>query len=674
MADDSQMLTSRTSRRFAAALLVVAVMLALTVVALIEVRSAANRVHEDSANQLLLAQRVQFLAADMNGAQNLYLIDGGRGRPAFLSREKALAQAIQSARTIDTSVSDLRLLRQISQDYRGFVALDQEVWTAAQHGSLAQARRLAAGVGTAIYNRMAAAAAALKHEDEQERLSAVDSLNHTERVATGALLALALAALVLVGIAAVEWRRRRRKFDETQVTHTTLVDRMPLVLYQDSLDGAEALYVSPGLMRILGCSPEEWYARTPSEWWADHVHPDDLPRLQEAAGVRDGLVTSPAYTIRVRIRHQNDEYRWMEVEEVAVEETPGASWRQGIIRDVHDEVIAEHRYEDLVNRVPSTVTIWNREAGTAVFLSPQFEELTGEARSAWLGEGAIERWAQRVHHDDETDPTVWREAGDPLPSLYRWRRADGREIWIREILAFQPGAEHNVIALMSDVTAEIDAERELAEERRRFQVLVEQLPVVTYISRADGLMTYVSPQVERMLGFTQAEYLAIGTAQDRAEQIVLPADAPLALAAMTAVRAGSIDEVDEPIRMVAKNGQVRYTQLLARPLLDENGKVAEVQGVIVDLTALREAERRSRDVTAALVNAAEAEQARIATELHDDTVQVMAALLMQLRLSMREAPKLARFEEILSEALDRTRRLMFEIRPQLLEAKGSGPR
>ena len=102
-------------------------------------------------------------------------------------------------------------------------------------------------------------------------------------------------------------------------------------------------------------------------------------------------------------------------------------------------------------------------------------------------------------------------------------------------------------------------------------------------------------------------------------------------------------------------------------------KVAEVQGVIVDLTALREAERRSREVTAALVNAAEAEQARIATELHDDTVQVMAALLMQLRLSMREAPKLARFEEILSEALDRTRRLMFEIRPQLLDAEGVGP-
>jgi PAS domain S-box-containing protein len=202
---------------------------------------------------------------------------------------------------------------------------------------------------------------------------------------------------------------------------------------------------------------------------------------------------------------------------------------------------------------------------------------------------------------------------------------------------------------------------------------VEQLPVVTYISRTDGIITYVSPQVEKMLGFTQEEYLAIGTAKDRAEQTVVPADAPRALTAMTRVRSGEVDEVDEPVRMVAKNGQVRYTQLIARPLLDETGKVAEVQGVIVDLTALREAERRSRDVTAALVNAAEAEQARIATELHDDTVQVMAALLMQLRLSMREAPKLARFEEILSEALDRTRRLMFEIRPQLLEAEGVGP-
>ena len=100
--------------------------------------------------------------------------------------------------------------------------------------------------------------------------------------------------------------------------------------------------------------------------------------------------------------------------------------------------------------------------------------------------------------------------------------------------------------------------------------------------------------------------------------------------------------------------------------------VTEVQGVIVDLTALRMAELRSHEVTAALVNAAEAEQARIATELHDDTVQVMAALLMQLRLSLRDAPKLARFEQILVDALDRTRRLMFEIRPQILESEGLG--
>ncbi|HET7379823.1 MAG TPA: PAS domain-containing protein [Gaiellales bacterium] len=667
------MLTSRTSRRFAAALLVVAVMVVVNLAALVAVRSAESRVHAHTTEDLLTAQRVQFLAADMNGAQNLYLIDGGRSRAAFLASEHALARSIGSARGGDVSAADRTLLNEISDGYHRFALLDEQVWAAVERGALAQARRLAAGPETAIYHRMSTAAAALVASDERERSNAIDSLNRTEWIAIAVLLALALAALVLVGSAVIEWRGRRREIDETQVSHTALVEQMPLVLYHDSVDGSKPLYVSPGLTRILGYGEEEWYGRTACDWWMEKVHPDDVPRLVKAAGIRDGQITSPAFAIRLRVRHRSGEYRWMDVEETAVEERPGRSWRQGIIRDVHDEVIAERRYEDLVNRVPATVTIWNREAGTSLFVSPQFQELTGEPPSSWLGEGAVARWEERIHPEDRADPTRFRDIRDPLPSLYRWRRADGSYIWIREILTDQPGAEQNVIALMSDVTTEMESERELADERRRFQLLVEQLPVVTYISRVDGIMTYVSPQVEKMLGYTQAEYLAIGTAKDRAEQIVVPADAPRALAAMTRVRSGEVDEVDEPVRMVAKNGQVRYTQLIARPLLDETGKVAEVQGVIVDLTTLHEAERRSREVTAALVNAAEAEQARIAAELHDDTVQVMAALLMQLRLSMRDAPKLVRFEEILSEALDRTRRLMFEIRPQILEAEGVGP-
>ena len=94
--------------------------------------------------------------------------------------------------------------------------------------------------------------------------------------------------------------------------------------------------------------------------------------------------------------------------------------------------------------------------------------------------------------------------------------------------------------------------------------------------------------------------------------------------------------------------------------------------------ALEVSEEQRRRVLAELLRSADAERARIATELHDDTIQVMTAALIGLdrqansvrrrSAGSRRAARLAR--EMLAEAIDRTRRLTFELRPPLLEARG----
>jgi signal transduction histidine kinase len=100
-----------------------------------------------------------------------------------------------------------------------------------------------------------------------------------------------------------------------------------------------------------------------------------------------------------------------------------------------------------------------------------------------------------------------------------------------------------------------------------------------------------------------------------------------------------------------------------------------VQSIFYDIThevetrsELHEAERRRRAAIEQLVSAAEAEQARIAAELHDDTVQMMVAALM--RLGMTDDPMAKNAAELLQVAIDRTRTMMFELRPQILERNG----
>jgi signal transduction histidine kinase len=122
------------------------------------------------------------------------------------------------------------------------------------------------------------------------------------------------------------------------------------------------------------------------------------------------------------------------------------------------------------------------------------------------------------------------------------------------------------------------------------------------------------------------------------------------------------------------------------PVRDDAGNVDKVGCMFMDVSdrvaaerALAESEQRRREILGRMLQAEEVERSRIATELHDDTVQVMAAGLLTLDrvalvASRSAASDLANAVSVaratLEEATDRTRRLMFELRPAILHEQG----
>ncbi len=141
-------------------------------------------------------------------------------------------------------------------------------------------------------------------------------------------------------------------------------------------------------------------------------------------------------------------------------------------------------------------------------------------------------------------------------------------------------------------------EAELREEtERRFRTLVEQVPAITYTwnptaSMGEVATTYISPQVERILGYTPDDWTSSSTFW--CEHIHSDDRTHVEEASARADRDGT--SFREEYRLIAKDGRIVW-------LRDESWSVAKradgrpelMQGVMYDITEQKEAEQRTQD-------------------------------------------------------------------------------
>jgi diguanylate cyclase (GGDEF)-like protein/PAS domain S-box-containing protein len=146
--------------------------------------------------------------------------------------------------------------------------------------------------------------------------------------------------------------------------------------------------------------------------------------------------------------------------------------------------------------------------------------------------------------------------------------------------------------LLDVVRADLDrAEGELREVQDRYRALVEQIPAIVYIDVADESMvtTYVSPQIEDLLGITPREYI---DDPDLWTRHLHPDDRERALATYEAGR-----ESGEPFtfeyRLIARDGRPVWFRDSAVVLRDADGAPAFIEGVMLDITEQKQAEEQA---------------------------------------------------------------------------------
>ena len=138
---------------------------------------------------------------------------------------------------------------------------------------------------------------------------------------------------------------------------------------------------------------------------------------------------------------------------------------------------------------------------------------------------------------------------------------------------------------LSKISGKADKRDEkLIRPEINYQALVEQIPAVTYITALEGFGNprYVSPQIETMLGFSSAEWLA---ELDLWVQRLHPDDRQRVLSALY-----SSCENHKPFRseyrLLAHDGRVVWVRDEAVVVCDEAGKSSFLQGVMFDVSDL----------------------------------------------------------------------------------------
>ncbi len=168
----------------------------------------------------------------------------------------------------------------------------------------------------------------------------------------------------------------------------------------------------------------------------------------------------------------------------------------------------------------------------------------------------------------------------------KWRHRDGRLVDSRAWMRASERPDGSVVqeGVVLDITELRAAEAELRRSEQRNRLLAENAYDVIWTMAMDGTVTYVSPAVERVRGFTPEE-----AARQTIEEINPPESAARVADYYQRVFAAIEAGTEPPIfrgeqEYYRKDGSIMTGELQVIPLVDSDGRVFELLGVTRDIS------------------------------------------------------------------------------------------
>ncbi len=377
-----------------------------------------------------------------------------------------------------------------------------------------------------------------------------------------------------------------------------IINQSPAVIFLwKNEEGWPVEFVSENLSDVFGYSPDEFLSGRLS--FGEIIYPEDLALVTKEVTENSREPGTREFVHRpYRIRSQSGEIRWVEDRTSIRRDDQGRiTHYQGIMLDITEKTIAQSRLEQALHELNER----NKELHCLYSVAHILERQGLDLEDTLLEIVRLispacqtpEATFARISYRDKTyttrhfKETSWKQES---PIMVKGEQAGKIEIFVQnslpssELRPFLPEEQKLLDAIADQISHAVerkDAEDALRENEAHYRNLVENLGEVIFTIDKGGRLTYVSPNIQTLIGHSQSELLGKPFAWVVAENDL--AERKTRFAEVLSGRA----RVSE-FRLKTRSGQERWVRASSGPLLKGN-QVVGLQGVLVDITDLKQA-------------------------------------------------------------------------------------
>ncbi|MBW1837532.1 MAG: PAS domain S-box protein [Deltaproteobacteria bacterium] len=135
-----------------------------------------------------------------------------------------------------------------------------------------------------------------------------------------------------------------------------------------------------------------------------------------------------------------------------------------------------------------------------------------------------------------------------------------------------------------EVAERMQAEETSRESEEKYRELVENINDVIYSTDENGIVTYISPLIEGVMGYHPSEIIG-----KKFADFIHPEDLTIVMNKFVEIVAGNLGPTE--YRLLAKSGKFRWIRSSSRPVYKEKSFVG-LRGLFVDVTKIKEMEHQ----------------------------------------------------------------------------------